>query len=305
MVRTMAGTLPVFQVDAFTRQRFSGNPAAVLLDADALGSEQMQTIARELNVGDTAFVLLPDAADHDLRVRFFTPRAEAAFVGHATVAVHAVLAALGRPTAPRQKQRSGIVRVSACSDAGVINVGIEQPPALLRGAPAPVLLQTALTALGLTADELDARAPPVIAGENSTRLMLAVRDAACLARLQPDLPRLAALSGDLGAPGYFIYTLHPSLADCRTEARMFCPALGIAEDPVSGNAHGMLGAWLWQCGLLGTLGRTQLPAFIGAQGHHLGRPGRVAVALAVEGSALINVSIGGDAVVVLQGKLSL
>jgi PhzF family phenazine biosynthesis protein len=305
MAGTMPGTLPVFQIDAFTRQRFTGNPAAVVLDADALRAEQMQLIARELNVGDTAFVLRPDAGDHDLRVRFFTPRAEAAFVGHATVAVHAVLAASGRPAAPRQKQQTGIVRVSACSADGIVNVGIEQPAPQMRGAPAPGLLQAALNELGLAADELDARAPPVIAGANSTRLLLAVRDAAVLARLQPDMGRLARLSAELGAPGYFVYTLRPSLPACGTEARMFCPAIGIAEDPVSGNAHGMLGAWLWQCGLLPQQNTTQIPTFTGAQGHHLGRPGRVAVVLAIDAGKLAGVSIGGDAVLVLQSTLNL
>jgi PhzF family phenazine biosynthesis protein len=301
----MARTLAVFQVDAFTRQRFSGNPAAVVLDADALSTEQMQLIARELNLGDTAFVLQPDAGDHDLRVRFFTPRAEAAFVGHATVAVHAVLALLGRALMPRQKQQTGIVRVSARVDEGIANVGIELPVPLLRGAPAPELLQATLAALGLAADDLDERAPPVIAGETSTRLMLAVRSAAQLAGLKPDLARLAALSPALGAPGYFLYTLRPSIPDCTTEARMFCPSLGIAEDPVSGNAHGMLGVWLWQRGLLPPSGLAQHPSFTGAQGHHLGRPGRVAVALSVAAGKLTGVSIGGDAVLMLQSTLSL
>jgi PhzF family phenazine biosynthesis protein len=301
----MTRSLPVFQVDAFTRRCFTGNPAAVVLEADGLDAGQMQLIARELNVGDTAFVLRPDGDDHDLRVRFFTPRAEAAFVGHATVAVHAVLTELGRPAAPRQKQKTGIVRVSACRDGDSINVGIEQPPPKMRGAPTPAQLSAVLAALGLAADELDARAPPVIAGENSTRLMLALRDAAVLARLQPDLPRLKSLSGELAAPGFFLYTLRPALPDCATEARMFCPAIGINEDPVSGNAHGMLGAWLWQQGLLTPHAATGIPAFIGAQGHHLQRPGRVSVALAVTAGTLDGVCIGGDAVVVLKSTLTL
>ena len=93
----MASRVRVFQVDAFTAQRFSGNPAGVVLDADALSGAQMQALARELNNGDSAFVLHPDDTDHDLRLRFFTPRREAAFVGHATLAAHAVLACLGLP----------------------------------------------------------------------------------------------------------------------------------------------------------------------------------------------------------------
>jgi len=301
----MTGTLRFFHVDAFTRERFTGNPAGVVPEADALTTEQMQLIARELQLGDTAFVLKPDGPDHDLRVRFFTPRAEAAFVGHATVAVHAVRALLEQPPAPRQKQQTGIVRVSACVDRGVANVGIELAPPLLRGAPAPADLSAVLDALGLAPEELDLRAPPVIAGASSTRLVLGVRDAAVLARLQPDLARLAALSAALGAPGFLVYTLRPALPGCLTEARMFCPAIGIPEDPVSGNAHGMLGAWLWQHGLLAATTPGGLPRFTGAQGHHLRRPGRVSVALAVDRGHIDSISIGGEAVLVSRATLQL
>src|SRR5690348_7747486 len=87
----MSRSVRIFQVDAFTRTAFTGNPAGVVLDAERLRDAEMQSIARELNNGDTAFVLPPAAPDHDLVVRFFTPRKEAPFVGHATLAAHAVL----------------------------------------------------------------------------------------------------------------------------------------------------------------------------------------------------------------------
>ena len=87
----MPRTIHVHQVDAFTRVKFTGNPAGVVLDADSLSDAEMLAIARELNNADTAFILKADGPDHDLRVRFFTPRTEAAFVGHASVAAHYVL----------------------------------------------------------------------------------------------------------------------------------------------------------------------------------------------------------------------
>ena len=64
--------IQVHQVDAFTRERFTGNPAGVVLNADGLGEAQMLAIARELNNADTAFVLSPDGDDHSMRARFFT-----------------------------------------------------------------------------------------------------------------------------------------------------------------------------------------------------------------------------------------
>src|SRR5207248_3542742 len=77
---TMTRRIQVHQVDAFTREPFTGNPTGVVLNADALSEAQMLAIARELNNAETAFILAPDGTDHTVRARFFTPRAEAGFV---------------------------------------------------------------------------------------------------------------------------------------------------------------------------------------------------------------------------------
>src|SRR5205814_2105024 len=82
----MTRRIQVHQVDAFTREPFTGNPTGVVLNADALSEAQMLAIARELNNAETAFILAPDGTDHTVRARFFTPRAQARFVGHASAA---------------------------------------------------------------------------------------------------------------------------------------------------------------------------------------------------------------------------
>jgi PhzF family phenazine biosynthesis protein len=86
----------IFQVDAFTSRRFSGNPATVVLDAAARSDEEYAKIAREFAHAETAFVLPPVGDDHDVGVRFFNSRKEATFVGHATLAVDHVLTAHAR-----------------------------------------------------------------------------------------------------------------------------------------------------------------------------------------------------------------
>ena len=86
----MTRKIQVHQVDAFTRERFTGNPAGVVLNADGLSETQMLAIARELNNADTAFILAPENNEYGVRARFFTPRTEVGFVGHATVAAHYV-----------------------------------------------------------------------------------------------------------------------------------------------------------------------------------------------------------------------
>jgi PhzF family phenazine biosynthesis protein len=303
----MVNSVRVFQVDAFTSRRFTGNPAGVVLDADPLSADDMQALARELNNGDTAFLLRPDADDHDLRLRFFTPRREAAFVGHATLAAHAVLAALRLAPRRRQKQSSGIVEVDSIGGAWPPRIAIHLSPPKLQRSLSEGELSNVLEALTLTRADLDAQCPPILGGDSSTRVMLAVERGATLARLRPDLARLTALSEELGAPGYFLFSLQPSLADVYTEARMFCPALGFPEDPVSGNAHALLGAYLLQQGLIGASRAASAPgdtiAFTGAQGHHMGRPGRVTVVLNIEHNVLESVSIIGEAVIVFDTTL--
>jgi len=268
----MTRKLQVHQVDAFTRERFTGNPAGVVLNADGLGDAQMLAIARELNNADTAFILGADGADHDLRARFFTPRTEAGYVGHATVAAHYVLSRRrGAPERLRQKSRAGIVNVEIHGSGEERRVAVRQSaPPMGRELNDRERLAV-LDALALATDDLDLRCPLRIVGASSTRLLVGVRGPDALKQLRPDPSRLNTLSAQLGAAGYFVFTLHPRLPDCLTESRMFCPALGIPEDPVSGNAHGLLGAYLAQLGLLARDGAQA--RFTGIQGHFLHRAG--------------------------------
>ena len=104
----------IFQVDAFTTTRFTGNPAIVVLDADGQDDAFLAAVAREFPP-EVAFVFAANAPDHDVRLRFFNARKEAPFVGHATVAAHAVLMTLGRRSVGvcRQHSGTGIIDVNA------------------------------------------------------------------------------------------------------------------------------------------------------------------------------------------------
>jgi PhzF family phenazine biosynthesis protein len=186
-------------------------------------------------------------------------------------------------------------------------VTIHQPPPQLRGRLADHALLSVLAALNLTPQQLDARCAPTLAGEGSTRALLALRDSATLAAVQPDLSRLATLSPQVGAQGFLLYTLDSRVAGCLTEARMFCPAIGIPEDPVSGNAHGMLGALLHRAGLLPPRAADGALHFSGAQGHHLQRPGQVHITVrpGTASGETAGVSIGGEAVIVFETRVTL
>ncbi len=300
----MTRRVQIHQVDAFTHRRFTGNPAGVVLNADGLEDAEMLAIARELNNADTAFILSPDAPDHDVRARFFTPRTEVGFVGHATVAAHYVLSR-GRESEGRRRQRSraGVVDIEIRGSGEQRRIAVRQSgPPLGRELNDRERLAV-LDSLALASDDLDVRCPLQIVGSGSTRLMVAVRGPEQLKQLKPDFGRLTTLSAQIGAAGYFVFTLSPRESDCLTESRMFCPALGISEDPVSGNAHGLLGAYLARYELLTRHG--ERASFSGVQGHYMNRPGRVDVELEFRDGGLDGVWIIGQAVSIFETELTL
>jgi PhzF family phenazine biosynthesis protein len=300
----MTHKIQVHQVDAFTLQRFTGNPAGVVLNADGLSEAQMLAIARELNNADTAFILAPDEDGHDVRARFFTPRTEVGFVGHATVAAHYVLSR--RHEAPRrlrQKSKAGVVDVEIRGEGDARRIAVRQKaPPLGRELNDRERLAV-LDALALASEDLDTRCPPRIAGAGSTRLLIGVRGLEPLKHLKPDMSRLTTLSAQVGAAGYFVFTLTPGNDDHLTESRLFCPALGIPEDPVSGNAHGLLGIYLAHCGLLPRdAGRV---AFRGTQGQWVHRSGTVEIELEPGDGGIAGVWMIGQAVSVFETEMVL
>jgi PhzF family phenazine biosynthesis protein len=299
--------LRIFQVDAFTATRFTGNPAVVVLDADGLNDATLLNIAREFSHAEVAFVFAADAADHDLRLRFFNARKEAPFVGHATVAAHAVLLTLGRRSVGvcRQKSAIGIVEVRAEIEARATSpesvIEFRQTvPELEAPLPFKTTLRVA-EALKLPATQLHDVMPARIARKGSSRLLVPIADHRHLQQLAPNFDTLLSLGSELGAEGFFLFAVNRDSDEIWTESRMFCPALGIPEDPVSGNAHAMLAAYLWDLGQFGKKSTT----FIGRQGYQMKRPGQVRVRLEIDKGSLIAAHIAGTATIISEGTLAL
>ncbi|HEX9403007.1 MAG TPA: PhzF family phenazine biosynthesis isomerase [Steroidobacteraceae bacterium] len=297
----------IFQVDSFTATRFTGNPAVVVLDADGQSDATLLAVAREFSHAEVAFVLAANGPDHDVRLRFFNARKEAPFVGHSTVAAHAVLLALGRRGAGAYRQHSGtgIIEVTAR-----VEQGVPAPETLIEfrqtvpELDAPLPFKTTLRvaeALRLPATQLHEVMPARIARKGSTRLLVPIADPRQLDTIAPNTDTLLSLGSELGTEGFFVFALNRSSDEWSTESRMFCPALGIPEDPVSGNAHAMLAAYLWDLGQFGKNSTT----FIGRQGRQMNRPGQVSVKLEVDQGRLVAAHIGGTAVIVSEGTLAL
>jgi PhzF family phenazine biosynthesis protein len=299
--------LRIFQVDAFTATRFTGNPAIVVLDADGQNEATLSAVAREFSHAEVAFVFAADAADHDVRLRFFNSRKEAPFVGHATVAAHTVLLALGRRTLGICRQQCGVGIVEVSAQVEQRASGTESVIEFRQTAPeleAPLPFKATLRvaeALKLPATQLHDVMPARIARKGSSRLLVPIADHRHLEQLAPNFDTLLALGSELNTEGFFLFAVNRDSDEIWTESRMFCPALGIPEDPASGNAHAMLAAYLWDLGQFGKKSTT----FIGRQGYQMKRPAQIRVRLEIDKGSMVAAHIAGTATIISEGTLAL
>lgn len=296
--------LRLYQIDAFTRDRFMGNPAGVVTNAAGLDERQMLLIARELNNSETAFVLPAQGPDHDVQVRFFTPTTEVPVCGHATIAAHYALAceAGGATGTRRQLTGAGVQMVEAERDGDDLRIVITQNPPTFAEPLSPARTQRLAAALGVAPDELDPRCPPQFVSTGHGKLLVGLRSYQRLRTLTPDPLQLKALGADIDSKGFFAFTLdRGEHDDALTEGRMFAPAIGIAEDPVTGNANGPLGAYLVRHGLVDAAGPDF--SFRARQATGDGRGGYVDVSVRVADRQPVGVRIAGHAVICFQTTL--
>jgi PhzF family phenazine biosynthesis protein len=295
----------VYQIDAFTKNRFEGNPAGVVANADGLTDSQMQEIARELNNSETAFILSPTASDHDVYIRFFTPKVEVPSCGHATISAHIVRALENKLPSCKVRQRIGI---------GILPVDIIKDDygykiIMTQGAIdiSPPLTGTnqndILKAIGLTLKDLDDRCPIQIASTGSSKVMIGIKSREKLNLLTPDMKGLTNISKTVGSNGYFVFTLNFDDNEILTHSRMFAPAMGIPEDPVTGNGNGPLGAYLVYHNILKASNGTVM--FMGKQGEAVGRPGIVAVTVKVKDGKPFKVQVGGRGTVAFKTEIEI
>jgi PhzF family phenazine biosynthesis protein len=295
----------LYQVDAFTTAKFQGNPAGVVANADGLTDAQMQAIAREMNNSETAFVLTPTASDHDVWIRFFTPITEVPSCGHATIAAHYVRALEKRLPSCEviQKIGAGILPVHVLRTDGDYRVIMTQG-AIEFGKPfAGSTRDDILYALGLSSADLDEQCPVQIVSTGHSKVLVGIRSRDTLNALHPHLSRLVEISGQINCNGYFVFTLDFSAPDVQAHGRMFAPAIGVAEDPVTGNANGPLGAYVIQHQLVPVHGRSF--SFKARQGDACGRPGIVEVMVEMESGEPKRVRVGGRSVIAFRSELAL
>jgi trans-2,3-dihydro-3-hydroxyanthranilate isomerase len=272
--------------DVFTDTPLAGNPVAVFTDARALEGDEMQRLARELNLSESVFVLKAEAGGH-ARIRIFTPGIEMKFAGHPTLGTAFVLAGPLQLAEIRLETGMGIVPVRLERDHDRIVFGrMEQPLPSWEPYSEEAAL---LSGIGVTRSEL-----PVELYDNGARhVYVALALPEDVARLRPDLSALADLPAVLGISCF-------AGEGSRWKTRMFAPAGGVTEDPATGSAAGPLAVHLARHGRIGLGDEIEI-----SQGAEIGRPSTLYAR--VEGSAeqIERVEVGGSAVVVARGEFRL
>jgi trans-2,3-dihydro-3-hydroxyanthranilate isomerase len=295
-----------YTCDVFTDQPFAGNPLAVFPDARGLSAQQMQLITREFNLSETTFVFPPQKGAHTRHVRIFTPGAEMPFAGHPTVGTAYVLATIGEIPLDGEvthimfEEGVGPVPVSIRARDGqpvFTQLSAARMPEFGPPPPAPGVI-----AQLLSLDEADiltgADAPQAVScGVPFLFVPLRSRDAVRRARLNRTV--WEEVLADYWAREVFLFSYEAERPGSDLHARMFAPALGIAEDPATGAAATALAGYLsvrderYACTLRWRV----------EQGIEMGRPSILEVEADKGGNRVTAIRVGGAAVMMSEGTI--
>ena len=292
---------PLLLVDAFTDRPLRGNACAVVLEADGMDAATMQAVAREMNLSETAFARRSTLAD--AAARYFTPAEEIPLAGHPTIATVFALAVTGRlPAAGRGgtvslELRDGPIPVEVVAEGGTVRRIVMSQRKPIFGA-AFAAAET-MPIFGLQAGDALPGPPIQVVSTGTPQLMVPVRDHDALrrARLDPEAYLRFRRRAGFFSPHLFC------LQGATPRGRTFARHLGVPpepfEDPFTGSATGGMAAHLWHHRVL------REPAFVAEQGHWMHRPGEATVEVVGPPDGILTVKVGGAAVVVLEGTLTI
>ncbi len=271
-------------VDVFTDKPLQGNPVAVFDAGPALSAEQMQRLAREMNLSETVFLIPPEEGG-DVRVRIFTPTAELPFAGHPVLGTAFVVGGAGAATSLQIETAAAIVPLQLeVAGSQVTFAWMRQPVPTWSSYPRAEEL---LAALGLSESSL-----PVEAYQNGPlHVYVAFPDESSLTALRPDIAFLSDLAG-VGVNCFWGSGGH-------WKTRMFAPSLGVIEDPATGSAAGPLAVHLARHG--------QIPfdeVIEIRQGAEVGRPSVLYARAVGSGERVEAVYVGGAALIVGRGTIT-
>ena len=298
------------QVDVFTDRPFGGNPLAVFPEAEGLTTEEMQCLAREMNLSETTFVLPAQAPGAHFKVRIFTPATELPFAGHPVVGTHWTLAHLGHVDL-----REPVTQVSFELGVGVLPADLHVADGRVEGV---VMTQdrptfhtvledvTDLAAgLGLAPEAITETGLPVqVVSTGVPQMMVPVRSLAEVQVLDASQLNTAALNRACHAVGtecVLVFAFETERSEATVHVRVFAPLLGVPEDPATGSANGALGAYLVHHRAVPITEPTV--HILSEQGAEIGRPSTLHVEVDHVGAEVPAVRVGGQVVLVAEGVM--
>jgi PhzF family phenazine biosynthesis protein len=282
------------QLDVFADRPGAGNALAVVLDGRDFDTAAMQAFANWTNLSETTFVLPPTVAHASYRVRIFTPNSELPFAGHPSVGTaHAILeAGLLKAVDGRliQECAAGLLPIQVRGEGAGRTISVRAPRAReIAVAPeTSVLLQAALAECPM------GTLPPALMNNGPSFWCVELADEAAVRGMTPRLAQVSELTQATNAVGMAVFARCEG-ADYQLVVRVYCPADGIPEDPVTGSANAAIAAYLLQQSELRRLGRH----YVLSQGREVGRDGRIEIE--IDGDD--EVWIGGKTQTVIRGDL--
>ena len=296
------------QVDVFTDRAFGGNPLAVFPEAEGLTTEEMQQLAREMNLSETSFVLPTQANGADFEVRIFSPVVELPFAGHPVVGTHWVLGHLGRVPLdePLTKVCFELGVGVLPADLHVVDGSVERVVMTQAKPEFQTVLQEVTdlaTGLGLPSGSIEETGLPVqVVSTGIPQMMTPVRSLADVQSLDPNrlnVPLLNRALRSVGTDCVLVFTLETQRIESTVHTRVFAPQLGVAEDPATGSANGALGAYLVHHKAVEITEPTTY--ILCEQGAELGRPSSIYVEVDSTNGEIDNVRVGGQVTLVAEG----
>lgn len=292
-------------VDVFTDRIFGGNQLAVFTNGRGLSSQLMQSIAKELNLSETTFVLPPEDSENDYRVRIFTPSAELPMAGHPTVGTSFILA---REHLIELDDEETTIRLE--EGVGTIPVNIK----FKDGAPDLIWMQQPLPRFGprfedagliaemlsIAPEAIEANLPMEVVSCGVPFLFVPLRDLESIRAVRFRLDVWERVLRDFASSQVFVFTKETEMENSSVHSRMFAPALGVNEDPATGGASGPLGCYLVRHRVFPASRKSE---FTSEQGIEMGRPSIIKIIIEQEAGEITRVRVGGQSRFVGEGYL--
>lgn len=302
-------SLKFYQADVFSGEPFGGNPVAVFPDAGGLTDDELQQIAREMNLSETVFVFPPTDKAAVVKLRIFTPTQEIPFAGHPVLGTFFILAELGiipvkeSMTRVMQECNIGLFPVELHAEDGLVErVVMTQPkPEFLGPVEEAEDLYKVASALGLAKHVIaDMKWPIEVVSTGLPVMIVPVRTLTAVRSIRPDASAITDVCRRFGANGIMVFTTVTVEPTATVHARMFAPSIGILEDPATGSASGALGAYLVQNRVVEVTPTTEI---VVEQGYEIERPSQIFVQVETEHEVIQTVKVGGQCVMVVEGVL--